>query len=429
MAANTMPALSSLELMLKQLQKNEDDQPEDVPPALPSRPVIRARLPRSRNRPPFTSSSNICEDYGRKKGRLCVSIESDYHLGSSAFLADSANGSTEGFESKNNEDGAAEKTGIFDCGKEGRLEQIPGSHRDPNVEQMCLCDHDLDRGVITLQSFVRGENARKHFAKKMTAIAVIQKRVKGHLRSRLLEEEDPAIKYLQSSVRAWLAWRHLNSIDQREKLLTWDARTMKNLEKKDQVEVPYSVLVDLQRRVLKTEALLDQKKEENASLRLQIKQLERKRQQHEAKMKSMEKTWQDQLTSMQETLAGAATKRNPKSSAGKLGMLFALPEDHDEDDDDDDSPLTIRARLNSNQIIDHERAMSDENAGILIRDELEQQAACSANQEEELQKLKLKFKTWKKDFKTKLVVAKTTIKKLGNSDGGRTSGHKKWWAR
>ena len=67
----------------------------------------------------------------------------------------------------------------------------------------------------------------------------------------------------------------------------------------DQIMVPYSVLVDLQRRVLKTEALLDKKKEENATLKLQIKQLERKRQQYETKMKLMEKTWQDQLTSMQ----------------------------------------------------------------------------------------------------------------------------------
>lgn len=65
------------------------------------------------------------------------------------------------------------------------------------------------------------------------------------------------------------------------------------------MEVPYSVIIDLQRRVLKTEALLDEKKAENASLRLQIKELERKRQEYETKMKSMEKKWQDQLTSIQ----------------------------------------------------------------------------------------------------------------------------------
>lgn len=67
----------------------------------------------------------------------------------------------------------------------------------------------------------------------------------------------------------------------------------------DQIQVPYAVLVDLRRQVLKTEALLDKKKEENAILQLKIKQLERKRERYESKMKSMEKMWQDQLTSLQ----------------------------------------------------------------------------------------------------------------------------------
>lgn len=67
----------------------------------------------------------------------------------------------------------------------------------------------------------------------------------------------------------------------------------------DQIQIPYAVLVDLRRQVLKTEALLDKKKEENTLLQLRIKQLEKRREQYEAKMKSMEKMWQDQLTSIQ----------------------------------------------------------------------------------------------------------------------------------
>lgn len=46
-ATNSMATRSSLELMLDKIQQLED-QPKDIPPALPVRPVSRARLPRAR---------------------------------------------------------------------------------------------------------------------------------------------------------------------------------------------------------------------------------------------------------------------------------------------------------------------------------------------------------------------------------------------
>lgn len=48
-----MEKLSSLELMLERIQQMED-QPEDVPPVLPTRPVTRGRLPRSRMKLQFS---------------------------------------------------------------------------------------------------------------------------------------------------------------------------------------------------------------------------------------------------------------------------------------------------------------------------------------------------------------------------------------
>lgn len=65
------------------------------------------------------------------------------------------------------------------------------------------------------------------------------------------------------------------------------------------VHIPYSNVLELQRRVLKTEAAVQYKKDENAGLRLQVEQYEKKWQQSEAKMKSLEQMWQDQLTSIQ----------------------------------------------------------------------------------------------------------------------------------
>lgn len=58
----------------------------------------------------------------------------------------------------------------------------------------------------------------------------------------------------------------------------------------------------LQHRVLEVETILDQKEEENAALREQLKQSKAKWSEYEAKMKSMEETWQKQMASLQVSL-------------------------------------------------------------------------------------------------------------------------------
>lgn len=56
---------------------------------------------------------------------------------------------------------------------------------------------------------------------------------------------------------------------------------------------------DLQKRVLKSEAALAQKEEENTALREQLRQFEERWSEYEVKMKSMEETWQKQMSSLQ----------------------------------------------------------------------------------------------------------------------------------
>lgn len=56
---------------------------------------------------------------------------------------------------------------------------------------------------------------------------------------------------------------------------------------------------DLQKRVLESEAALVQKEEENTALREQLRQFEERWSEYELKMKSMEETWQKQMSSLQ----------------------------------------------------------------------------------------------------------------------------------
>lgn len=56
---------------------------------------------------------------------------------------------------------------------------------------------------------------------------------------------------------------------------------------------------DLQKRVVESEAALVQKEEENTALREQLRQFEERWSEYELKMKSMEETWQKQMSSLQ----------------------------------------------------------------------------------------------------------------------------------
>ena len=66
-----------------------------------------------------------------------------------------------------------------------------------------------------------------------------------------------------------------------------------------QIQVLPSVMAELQRRVLKAEATLGLKEQENATLREQLQQYEARWLEYEAKMKSMEEMWQKQMASLQ----------------------------------------------------------------------------------------------------------------------------------
>lgn len=123
-ATNTMATPSSLELMLKQIQQMEDS-PKDVPPALPTRPVARARLPRSRRRLPFNSekgdqdSSSSFEEsmYESKRANCGDFVESHNQMestervgvGSSPLIVESINGSIEKCDCRKNGNDTAEK--------------------------------------------------------------------------------------------------------------------------------------------------------------------------------------------------------------------------------------------------------------------------------------------------------------------------------
>ncbi|CAL5402932.1 unnamed protein product [Camellia sinensis] len=139
--------------------------------------------------------------------------------------------------------------------------------------------HELKKGVTTLQSFIRGEKARREY------YLLIKLRMLAARKT--LEEQLRAIICLQSVIRGWLARRHSNylqklknSIPDKYKTKAWEENEV------SQAPVLPSVLQELQRRVAKAEATLGQKEQENAALREQLEQVKARWSEYETKMKS-----------------------------------------------------------------------------------------------------------------------------------------------
>ncbi|KAK2965273.1 hypothetical protein RJ640_015771 [Escallonia rubra] len=323
---------SSLDLMLDSIQQMEN-QPRDVPPALPIRPVSRARLPPGRRSLLPTNSFQKLDSKDEHREREDIRKE--------VCMFNSNRTKKETFL-------RPEFVSISSsCGDFG-----PEDNRAGVLKQVMLI------------ADVRGENRRKSFQ-------LLVKRLTGSKR------QETAIICLQSAIRGWLSRRSFNQVEEVNKISIENKEGMRIMDykypnSKDHVQVPNYDIVDLERRILKAEAALGNKEEENATLRQRLEQYEEKWQEYEAKMKFMEKMWQDQLTSIQVNLAEA--NRKAKDTDRKDGKLD-----------------TIR----------HLIGMSPE---------------------DELRKLKLGFKAWEREYKARLKETKAILHKLGHS-------HKRWWER
>ncbi|KAL1560167.1 myosin-4-like [Salvia divinorum] len=241
--------------------------------------------------------------------------------------------------------------------------------------QVRCCYREMKRGVIALQSFIRAQNARRGYYEQrcriLSAIITIQKQGR---------------KYLE----------HRSSSLNPNQMKRWQREAEKT---KDQTRVPYTSLADLQKRVVRTEAKLRAKKEENAALKRRLLEIEKRWQQREDRMASMEKEWQDQLTYIQECLA-AASRKNPSPEI-RFSNRFHNPE----------NGRSLHIPMNSN------------NNDVDEDDEVGERRVClKLRPREELRKLSVRFKEWKKEYKNKLRDAQSTFKKTSKS-------HKNWWGR
>ncbi|KAH1120968.1 hypothetical protein J1N35_004128 [Gossypium stocksii] len=310
--------------------------------------------------------------------------------------------------------------------------------------------HELNKGAKTIQSFVCGENIRRKYA--------IEANRCSSFASHLLDEQLASVIYLQSVIRGWLARRDFNNMHNLKLLNRESVKSRRKVGRKiseakvfatldtdmpheQQIQVVPSVMAELQRKVLKAEAILGQKEQENATLREQLEQYEARWLEYEAKMKSMEDMWQKQMASLQTSLAAARKSLAADSNAGQRRGDVVSPRYYDSEDNVSmgsrtpvgNMPDVVGGKENGSlnavgnllKEFEQRRQTFDDDAKSLAEIRMAQPTS-NVNPDDEFRRLKRRFETWKKEYKLRLKETKAKLHKRGyESDKTR----KKWWEK
>ncbi|XP_010249396.1 PREDICTED: myosin-1-like [Nelumbo nucifera] len=308
---------------------------------------------------------------------------------------------------------------------------------------------ELRRGIVMLQSFVRGEKTRKEYAvfvQNHRAAVVIQKQIKGRIARKKFINVRCASILIQSVIRGWLVRRCSGDVGLLNTTQKFEGTKGSEPE---QILVKASVLAELQRRVLKAEAAFREKEEENDILHQRLQQYESRWSEYELKMKSMEEVWQKQMRSLQSSLSVArkslAVDDTERSSGSSVTVAHDRAYSWDLGSNSNKGRENSGLRLGSRFL---EREMS---AGLSVisrlAEEFEQrsqvfgddakflvevksgQAEASLNPDQELRRLKQIFEAWKKDYGARLRETKVILHKLGSEEGNNEKAKKKWWGR
>lgn len=320
---------------------------------------------------------------------------------------------------------------------------------------------ELKTGVSPLQSFVRGDNARRKYASLLQHHRSQLERYRhNHKRSasRAFNEQQKAIIQLQSVIRGWLARKYFDHMHVSEDSNVENATRIKELDDKTtqtkdlplaKVKVADDVVEELQRRVERAESTLAWKEQENATLRTQIQQYEMRWSEYDAKMRTMEDTWQKQIASLQISLAAAKKSLGSENTAGQPGRQESpSPRSYDSDDLSmgPRTPGASTPTKYSNSIaevreangsglnpvnrlakeFELQRQVFDDDARALF-DVRASQPPAGMNSYNELRRLKMRFEVWKKEYKIRLKETRATLHKLGHSEVEKH--RRKWWGK
>ncbi|XP_042409656.1 myosin-1-like [Zingiber officinale] len=469
---------STLEAMLDAIRQG-DEQPKDLPPALPARPTSRGRLPTSRRfvsaRPNHEASDPGMNDkdvavsqsgiFGSKK---CLGIPELLRYEETVQAANI----TVFVPCKKLDCGGSDKrtvsecTGLEDDARNQTMQAILWVQKNFRGLQARSHFKQLKAAATHLQSFVRGESERQKFAvliRRCCSAIVIQKHARRRSATAAFNAQLRDVVLLQSAIRGWLARQGVivssaaSKGRQTSNLIEGNTRREST---SDHVEVIkdtnneqsqiYHALAELRSQLLKTEAALQEKEEENAMLKQRLQEYDIRWSNYESKMKSMEATWQGQLNSLQMNFA-AARKSHALEEIPKQNRRQETPKPNhycnfETSSSSEVQPLKdmlSKLQKNSNSVpmrnrdaapssvvqlteeFDRQQRIFDNDA-VLVNGAKSEQCAANINHLQELRELKARFASWKKDYKVRLREAKMELLKLGSPEE-KVGTRKHWW--
>lgn len=208
----------------------------------------------------------------------------------------------------------------------------------------------------------------------------------------------------------------------------------------DEVLVKASFLAELQRRVLKAEAALREKEEENDILHQRIQQYESRWSEYELKMKSMEEVWQKQMRSLQSSLSIAKkslavddSERNSDASVNagdEVDYSWETGSNYKGQESNGVRPMSTGVSVINRlaEEFDQRSQVFADDAKFLVEVKSGQVEA-SLDPDKELRRLKQMFEAWKKDYGARLRETKVILNKLGSEESALDRVKKKWWGR
>ncbi|CAL9068390.1 unnamed protein product [Musa banksii] len=461
-SANVMVNRSSLEIFLDEIRQR-DERPKDLPPALPLRPTSRGRLPSWRR--PLPVHLNL--EIGAPRSLLSNSVEGEDEEDEQTRknerdveqLAESPCLKTPDlvrYEKRVQIDDGSDSPAFSLPPAVGgvikySMNEVFGMEDDRNQTSQgiirvqksfrgfraCSYYQQLKKGATVLQSFVRGESTRHNFEvlkKRWRAAILIQQHLRRCFARTVFNNQRKDIIFLQSVIRGWLARKRFTALKKIEVLKSGhtylkkrevsmvshvqlikggSARDSPELVKDTESEHPQldpSVLAQLQSQVCKAEAALRDKDEENAVLKQQLREYEMRWSEYESKMKSMERTWQKQLISLQMNFAGARKSFILEEMTNRPRQQIAARINHHYEAEDKTPAVTVAKPVNASTVMpvrdndstrngaiqltiefgQHRQVFHDD-AGALVEGKSEQLGA-SMNR----RKLKARFASWRK---------------------------------
>ncbi|WZZ64162.1 hypothetical protein YC2023_075532 [Brassica napus] len=284
-------------------------------------------------------------------------------------------------------------------------------------------------------SVVRGEKVRKEcteLLRRHRASAAIQSHVKRRIAKRQYKATVDASVVIQSAIRGELVRRCAGDIG-------WLKSGGTKRNESDEVLVKASVISELQRRVLKSEAALREKEEENDILRQRLQQYDNRWSEYETKMKSMEEIWQKQMRSLQSSLSIAKKSLEVEDSARNSDASVNASDATELSGSGGDFRthgrtrsvgvgLSVISRL-AEEFGQRAQVFGDDTKFLM--EVKSGQVEANLDPERELRRLKQMFDTWKKDYGGRLRETKLILGKLGSGESGGSAERvkMKWWGR